>query len=111
MKKYLITNDEKQVVIKDREEVLIVDDRTDASDLEIIIGEHCRVQYLWLLSSASEETISRQVSIGDGSKLEAWQIYNSASGVNLAIENNHGERGNFENHVLFHQGGASKLSV
>ncbi len=112
MKKYLVTSDEKQIVIKDREEVLIVDERTSASDLEIIIGEHTRVQYVWLMTSASsEEAVSRKLTIGEGSKLEAWQIYNSASGANLAIENNLGERVNFENHVLFYQGGASKLSV
>lgn len=112
MKKYLVTNDEKQIVINDREEVLIVDERAVASDLEIIIGEYARVQYVWLMTAAdSEKTVERKVTLSEGSKLEAWQIYNSVSGANLAIENHLGERVNFENHVLFYQGGASKLSV
>lgn len=111
MKKYLVTNDERQVVINDREEILIVDERTSASDLVIIIGKHCRVQYVWLMTNAGTDPVKRLIQVGDNSRLEAWQLYNSVSGANLVIENHLGERVAFDNKVLFYQAGEAKLSI
>lgn len=112
MKKHSVTTTDKQVIIKDGDEVLIVDDRSEASDLKLVIGQHARVQYVWLMASADNHAIiKRQITIGDGAKLEAWQLYNSTAGAQISIDNHLGERVNFENHVLFYQSGDNKLSV
>jgi Fe-S cluster assembly protein SufD len=119
MDKIIIKTSDREIIIPDRKEVLLVDNldfseggrRTAGRDLRIVIGQYCRVQYVSIMAGPAdpEKEERREMILGDHSRLDSYRVYLGSGGSRMNFINRLGREAELDSRVFFYQRSGATL--
>lgn len=116
MKRKIVNQSDREIVIPDQEEVFILDyinNNQPGSPVKLKIGDNCSVKYVLILGDAVKATynLDRQIYIGNNSQVESYQAYFGTSDLQGQIANYLGRASVFKSQAFFYQIASQNLQI
>lgn len=121
MDKIIIKTSDREIIIPDRKEVLLIDNpdfpeggqRPVDRDLRIVIGQYCRVQYVSIRSGQTDpdREEKREMILGDHSRLDSYRAYFGSGGSRINFINRLGQGSELDSRVFFYQKSEAALEA
>lgn len=116
MKKIIVKSKDKEIIVKNREQVFILDyfdESRQEKSWQLKIGRDAQVEYVFIgaLTPPAESKFRREIIVGPGTKFNGYQVYLGVGDSQWETINYLGEQATVNNQVLFYQVGEEKLQV